>query len=877
MRLLRTLRERLRGARDHDRVAADIAAELQHHEDLLTERFMAEGRSATEARREAQRRIGNRARLQDAGYDVRGGGQLEAFVQDLRYGARRLVAAPAFALVAIVTLALGIGANTAIFSVAAGVLLRPLPYPSADRLAMIWMDNARLKLRQDWHSYPNYLDYKTRNTTFDDMAEFNRRFITLTGEGDPERLVGAHSSANLFEVLGVRPALGRTYSREEDAAGAAVVVLSHRLWQRRFGARSDVVGRKISLNGASFEVIGVMPERFAFPSVDTEMWVPTPAGGSQRTARSSLWLQVIGRRKPGVTIAQAQADLERINADIVREFPQQKGNGVYAEDYRDHIVGQVRPVVLALLGAVGFVLLIACTNVANLLLARSSAREREVALRAALGAGRGRIVRQLLTESLLLACLGGAAGLALGWVGVSALVAASPDNLPRLADIAVDRGVFAFTAGIAVLTGLLFGLFPAIQTAKTEPVHTLKEGGRGATGIGRAMRRALVVIEVALAVVLLVGAGLMIRSLARMQQVDLGFRTDHVLSARLSLSGQRYRDAAARAEFFNRLVEDAAAAPGAQGAAAIGTVFLSATPNSTNVSIEGRPDFKPDEAVEVPFDAITPDYFRVLDVPLREGRFFDRRDSADAPSVVIINETMASMFWHDQSPLGRRIKYGSLSGRAPWLTIVGVVGDTRRTGYEAAVRPDTYLPYAQVPDNNMTLLVRTTGEPTALGASVRELVHQIDPLIPLQMVRPLDDDVSQMMAGRRLNTTLFVMFGAIAALLAAVGIYGVVAGSVELRTRELGVRLALGATGGAILRMVLAEGLWLVILGLVLGLGASLALSGVIAGLLYDVRPTDAATFAGIATFTVVVALIASLIPAVRALRVDPVTALRAE
>ena len=877
MRVFRIFRDRLKATRHHDRVAGEIAEELRHHEDLLTERLIRAGQSSTEARTEARRRVGNRARLQDAGYDVRGGGRLEAFVQDLRYGARRLVAAPAFALIAIVTLALGIGANTAIFSVAAGILLRPLPYPAADRLAMIWMDNSRIQVREDWHSYPNYLDYKTRNATFDNMAAFNRRFMTLTGSGEPERLTGAHSSASLFEVLGIAPMLGRTYSREEDQAGAMVVLLSHRVWQRRFGAQPDIVGRTIMLNGASRQVIGVMPDGFGFPSMDTDLWVPSPASKEMRESRTIVWVQVIGRIKPNVTVAQAQSDLERINADIVSTFPNQKGYGVNVEDYREEIVGDIKPVLLALAGAVGFVLLIACTNVANLLLARAATREREVALRAALGAGHGRIIRQLLTESLLLGVLGGAAGLALGWIAVKALIATAPANLPRLTDIAVDGRVLAFTTAVALVTGLLFGLVPAIQLARTDAVHILKEGGRSATAIGRALRRGLVVVEVALAVVLLVGAGLMIRSLVRMQRLDLGLRTDHVLSARVSLTSERYREDAPAVEFARRLVEHVAALPGVQSTATIGTVFLSATPNSTNFSIEGRPDFKPEERVEVPVDSITPDYFQVLEIPLREGRFFDQRDSAGAPRALIINETMARMFWPGESPIGRRMKYGPLSSRGEWMTIVGVVADTRRTGYEAAVRPETYMPQAQSPDVGLALLVRTASDPMALVPSLRAVLREIDPLIPLESVHLLDTEVAEMTAGRRLNTALFVVFAVIAAILAAVGIYGVIAASVEQRTRELGVRLALGATGGSIVRMVLVEGLWLVAVGLALGIIASLALGGAMARLLYEVRPTDAATLASIAALALVVSVAASLVPALRALRVDPMTALRAE
>jgi putative ABC transport system permease protein len=408
-------------------------------------------------------------------------------------------------------------------------------------------------------------------------------------------------------------------------------------------------------------------------------------------------------------------------------------------------------------------------------------------------------------------------------------------------------------------------------------VQILKEGGRGATGLGRALRRSLVAIEVALAVVLLVGAGLMIRSLVRMQQLDLGLRTDHVLSARVSLSGERYRQDAAAAEFTRRLVERTAALPGAESAATIGTVFISATPNSTNFSIEGRADFKPEERVEVPLDSITPDYFRVLRIPLREGRFFDQRDSAGAPPSVIINETMARMFWPGENPIGRRIKYGQLSSRGPWMTIVGVVADTRRTGYESAVRPETYVPQAQSPDVGLALLVRTSDEPMALVSSLRTVLREIDPLIPLESVHLLNDEVTEMTAGRRLNTTLFAVFAAIAATLAAVGIYGVISTSVAQRTRELGVRVALGATAGSILRMVLVEGLWLVGIGLCLGMVASLALSGAMTRLLYEVRPTDVATLTSIAALTLVVAVLASVVPAIRALRVDPITALRAE
>jgi len=458
---------------------------------------------------------------------------LEAFWHDLRYAARMLRRSPAFTATAVITLALGIGANSAIFSVVSGVLLRPLPYPAPDRLAMVWMDNARISLREDWHSFPDYLDYKQQSTTFEDLAIFNNTARTLTGTGDaePERVLGAHSSANLFDVLGVRPARGRAYSVAEDQAGAnSVVILSHGLWQSRFSGR-DVLGQTLSMNGRAMQIIGVMPEGFAFPTRDTEFWVPTGASEQQRTSRGSLWLQIIGRIKPGVSVAQAQSDLARVNAGLLQQFPGRKGYGVYVAGYADQVVGKVRPAILVLLGAVACVLLIACTNVANLLLARASVRERELTLRAAIGAGRSRLVRQLLTESLLIGVTGGAIGIGLARLGVSALLAIAPRDLPRLDAISMDWRVVAFTVLLSLATSVVFGLIPALQLARTDAGQTMKEGARGSSGLGRSLRRGLVVVEMALAVVLLIGAGLMLRSFDQMRHVDLGFAPERLLTA----------------------------------------------------------------------------------------------------------------------------------------------------------------------------------------------------------------------------------------------------------------------------------------------------------------------------------------------------------
>jgi putative ABC transport system permease protein len=800
-----------------------------------------------------------------------------ALRQDVRHALRMLRRTPGFTLVALVTLALGIGANSAIFSVAQGVLIRPLPYPNADQLAMVWMDNARISLREDWHSYPGYADYRAANTTFADLAIFNGTSRTLTGAGEPERVRGAHGSANLFDVLGVRPLHGRAFSAEEDRPGANnVVVLGHGLWQRRFGGRDDAIGTTVEMSGRPMRVIGVMPPGFAFPERQTEFWVPTGPSEAQRNNRGSLWLQVIGRMKPGVPVERAQADLARVNQDILARFPAQRGYGVYVVGYGEQVVGRVRPAILVLAGAVAFVVLIACANVASLLLARGAVREREVALRAALGAGRGRLLRQLLTESALLGLAGGALGVGLAAFGLRALLAAAPADLPRLDAIAMDWRVLGFTTLLSLVTGLAFGVAPAWQLARVDPGQTLKEGGRSSSHGGRAMRRALVVAEVALAVVLLVGAGLMLRSFDRLQQTDLGFRPDGLLTARVSLYGDRYREPARVADFYRQLFERLSAQPGIAGAAGIGTVFLTATPNSTNFSIEGRPEFPVDERVEVPVDAATPDYFRVMDIPLRRGRFFDERDAAGAAPTVIINETMARRFWRDDDPIGRRIKYGTLASQGPWMTIVGVVADTRRTGYDAQVRPETYLPHAQSPDGGLMLLIRTAGDPAAAAPSLRSIVRDLDPALAVQGVQPLSSILVEMTAQRRLNTILLTVFAVVAALLAAVGIYGLIAYSVAQRTRELGVRIALGASAARVMRLVAGEGLVLAGAGVALGLGAALVLGRSMSTLLYGVSASDPATFAAIALVATLTAVSASIVPALRAVRIDPSRSLSA-
>jgi predicted permease len=681
--------------------------------------------------------------------------------------------------------------------------------------------------------------------------------------------------------------LGRTYEAQEDVAGADdVVVLSHSLWLRRFGGRSDAIDETVMMNERPRRIVGVMPPDFAFPDPTTQFWVPTAPSEDQRTSRGSLWLQAIARLRPAVAPQQAQADLARINAGMQERYPEEKGFGVNVVAYREHMVGAIRPAILVLLGAVGFVLLIACANVANLLLARASARGREMALRAAIGAGRGRLMRQLVTESLTLAVLGGAAGLLLARVGLRALLAMAPHDLPRLQQIAIDGGVLAFTVAITVITGLAFGLAPAFHVARAEVSSALKEGGRSATRSGLRARRALVVGEVAAAVMLLVGAGLLIRSFLSLLDVDLGFRTEGVLTGRVSLDRARYRAEArpdddprpdVSTELFRELLERADALPSVEGAAATTSLFLSATPNSTIFTIEGRPAPEPEDRVEVPVDAVTDNYFRVLEIPLLAGRFFDRRDSPDAPDVVIVNRTMADRFFPGEEAIGRRIRYGDASSQAPWMTIVGVVADTRRTGFDAVVRPETYLPHAQAPARTMQLLIRTDGRSAGVIPELRGILRTLDPAVPLHDPRPIVEVVADMTAQRRLNTTLMTVFAALAVLIAAVGIYGVVAYSVERRTRELGVRAALGAATGDAVRLVLGEGLAMAGVGLLLGLIGAAVLARAITSLLYGVSAADPMAFAISAASAIATTVLACLLPARRAARVDPAAALRAE
>jgi putative ABC transport system permease protein len=800
--------------------------------------------------------------------------------QDLRYSVRMLLKKPSFTAIAVLALAIGIGANTAIFSVVNGILLRPLPYKNFERISMIWMDNPKLGVAEDWHSYPNYVDYKEQNQSFEDMAAFNDRTFNLTGAGDPVRVVGVWTTASLFSVLGVEPALGHVFTEAEEEPGKdLVVVLSNGLWQRRFGGDRGIIGQPINMNGANRTVIGVMPASFSFPEKSTEVWIPLAVTPQRKQARNSISYKAVGRLKPGVTMQQAQADMGAIAKRLDDQFSQ-SGYGVNLVLLRDQETKGVKTALLILLGAVAFVLLIACVNVANLLLARAAIREKEIAIRLALGAGRPRIVRQLLTESVVLGIVGGAVGLLLAVWGLDALIALSPADIPHLDQTGIDIRVLAFTLAVSLLTGLIFGLVPALQASKPDLNDALKEGGRGAGGGVRAIRirNLLVVSEIALSLVLLVGAGLLIRSFMRLQQFELGFNPENLLSMRVQLPGSKYRDAKQVSGFYQQLLERMEAMPGVQSAGGISSIFLTDTPNSTNFTIEGHPVFAGAESIEVPLDAVSSSYFRVMGIPLLEGREFDERDAIGTTPVAIINQTFARRFFPGEDPVGKRYVYGQPSpDNKSWITIVGVVGDMRRTGFDRPVRPETFLPEAQNPDNALTIVARTTGDPASIAGALRNEVWAIDKDQSVYDIKTMRQTLSEMLSQRRFNTLLLGIFAAVALTLAAVGIYGVMSYAVAERTHEIGLRMALGAQTADVLNLIVRQGMLLAMTGLIVGLAASFALTRVMSSLLYGVSATDPLTFIVIPVVLAGVALGACLVPARRAIKVDPMVALRYE
>ena len=815
--------------------------------------------------------------------------------QDIRYGIRMLMKNPGFTAVAVLTLALGIGANTAIFSVVNAVLLRPLPYPEPDQL---------VQLRVDWSGSPSsvigsttFVEVKAQSQSLARIAAYSGGEMTLTGVGSAERVVAGAVTADFFPLLGIQPALGRNFTREEDTPnGPKAAILGHGLWQSRFGGDADVLGRTITLNEQSYTVVGILPARFQYPE-PFQLWTPLALGETGGTfvkyGEGMMLLKAIARLKPGVTLQQAQAELQTIAQRIQPGGPTatpggnsrprgEGGEGVLTlVGLHEQVVGDVKGALLVLLGAVAFLLLIACANVANLLLARAAARQREMAVRAALGAGRLRVARQLLTESVLLSLAGGGLGLLLAFWGVRALGQWSGASLPSMHGIGIDAWVLAFTLGVSVITGLAFGLAPAVQAWRTDVNAALKEEGRGDTGGHRnRLRHLLVVSEVALALVLLIGAGLLIKSFSRLMEVHPGFRTDGVLTFQVTLTGGK--SSPQKVNFVEQMVERLKALPGVQAAAATDSLPLTDFARIGVAVIEGRPpiDFskvKRGEVTPVSRPTVTRDYFNAMGISVKNGRAFTSQDARPPAGSVIVNEAFEKHFFPGESAVGKRIRLMPGPAETRWQTVVGVVSDVRQSGLAGDVMPQVYSPDLEDVDDAMSFVIRVTGEPAGLISAVRGVVAEVEPNQALHNVMTMEQRLANTMTSRRLNVILLGSFAAVALLLASVGIHGVMSYLVTQRRREIGLRMALGAQSGRVLGMVIRQGIKLTLVGVSLGLAGALALTRFLRSFLYEVATTDVATYISISVLLLGVALLACYLPARRAAKIDPMEALRYE
>ena len=801
--------------------------------------------------------------------------------QDLRYALRLLAKKPGFTLIAFATLALGIGANTAIFSVINSVLLRPLPYKDPAQLVSVW----EVQANQDHSNFSpaEFLDYQTQNQSFSDMAAYRLTNVTLTGAGEPEQLGGLIVSANFFSLLGVEPERGRIFQVDDGRSGAPrVAMLSHRYWQNRFNSDSSLIGKTLTLSGDPVTVVGVMPPNFQDDNyqiwLNPRRMVPDwqfNADIDLTSVRSTGFLRVIARLKPSVTLSQAQADLNTIAARLQQQYPRPTGHAAGLSLLHDAVVGNLRPVLFILLGAVGLVLLVACANVTSLMLARAAGRYREIAIRMALGATRRQILRQLLLESVLLTLLGGAGGLLLAVWGVQLFVASKPADLPRLAAIGVDYKVLLFALLVSLLTGLLFGLAPALSASNPDLNSAFKDASPNTTAGGRfRLRQSLVVAEIALAFVVLIGAGLLIKSFSHLLAVRPGFDPAHLSTLRMGLTDQRYIKATDKARFVKDLNVRLESIPGVLGVGISDDLPISETDSTTRITVEGRPSQTADEQTVVGLHVINANYFAALGTRLLKGRTITERDDRNAPSVFVINQTMARRLWPNEEPVGKRIRYNS---KDPFGEIVGVVEDVKYDGLHSADSPHLYEPYQQNSWPFLTFALRSQLDQSTLIAAVQREVRALDPNLPISNIRTMGEVMDDSLARRRLVLTLFSFFAAVALLLAAIGIYGVLASSVARRTRELGIRMALGAQVGDVLRMIIRQGMVLISIGLGIGLIAAFAMTRVLKSLLFGVSVTDPVTFAAIAALLMLVALMACYIPARRATKVDPLVALRYE
>jgi putative ABC transport system permease protein len=813
---------------------------------------------------------------------------METFFQDLRFGARTLARNAGFAAVAVLTLGLGVGANAAIFSVVNAVLLRPLPWSDPDRTVMIWSRWSGFD--KTWVADGEVNDYRRGASTLTDVAAWADGQVNLTGDGEPERVAAGSVTANLFSTFGVSPIRGRVFTAAEDVEGGPrVVLIGYGLWQRRYAGDPAIVGRSIQIDGEAYQVIGVMPPEFELPTdfqnpTATSLWMPAQWDNAS-TNHGSHGYYAAARLKDRATVAQAQDEMHRIAQAMTQQglYPKQMQFDVVVVPLREEVVGGVRRVIWLLLGAVGFLLLIACANVANLLLARAEARQREIAVRSALGAGRLRVARQLFTESLLLASISAAAGLLMAWVGVRLLAWWNPAGIPRVAGATLDGRVLLFTAVIALGTTLVFGLAPLVRLLRADLTDAMKEGSANSTvnGARQRFRNALVIVELALAVVLLVGAGLMLRTLWSLQHIDLGFNPSGVLTMRISLPEASYRQPEQVVDFYSRLLARVRELPGVTAAGAARALPLGSTIGDFGLVIDGYVP-SPGTQAKGDWQIVSPGYLETMGEQVLRGRTISDADKSDSQLVALVNEEMVRRYWTGRDPIGGRLRIGMRADR-PWVTVIGVVKDVRHNGVAGVVKEKFYVPHAQWhksvgnPIRAMTLVVKTAVAPSTLTSSVRGAIRQLDPNLPVADVRPMTEVVGAALSTPRFTSALLSMFAILALTLSAVGIYGVLSYVVSRRTREIGIRVAIGADRGRVLRMVLASGLGLAMIGVVTGLVAALALTRLLSGLLHGVTPEDPATFAAVAAALVSVALAASLAPAWRATRVDPVVALKSE
>ena len=798
-------------------------------------------------------------------------------LSDVRYGVRLLRQSPVFGAIAVLALALGIGANTAIFSTVQALLLRSLPYQDPDRLVMLWEDASFASFPKNTPAPGNYTEWKKQNSVFTDIAATRGGVANLTADGPPEQIIGRRVTANFFQVLGRAPLIGRTFTEAEDRTNPNLVILSYGLWQRRYAGDPGVVSRSILMNGIQCTILGVMPRDFVFRNRDIDYWAPANFSPADLVNHGSHFLNVVARLKPGVTVEQARQEMNAIAKRLQVQFPDNARVGAVVVPMREELLGKLRLAVLVLMGAAGCVLLIACANLASLLLARAVARRREMAVRSALGAGRARLIRQMVTEGLLLSIAGGVLGLGIARLGMTVLAKIVPSSF-SVADGRLDPALLAFTLGLSLLTGVLFSIVPAVQISRTSLNDALRQGGRGGIGGRRAITRdALVAVEVAAALVLLVGAGLMLQTLARLRAIDIGFRSDHLLTMRTILPSNKYQTAESRLAFFNRVMEGVRALPGVESAAYNSTLpFLSAG-NTQSYDVEGLKPVPGD-----PRDAMLrvgdTEYLKTLGVRLAEGRLPDRRDTTPAAPVIVVNETLAQRYWPHETALGHRI---ALSGRTPvWRTIVGVVKDVHERGYELEMKPGVYIPYQQIPDTwaqPENLIVRAKGDPAALSGAVRRVIASVDPEQPVAAVRTMDEILDRDVEDRTQQMTLLSAFAGLALLLASIGLYGVLSYAVTQRSREIGLRMALGASARSVQAMVVGRGLALTGAGLVAGLGLAAIGTRSMKSMLYGIDALDPATFAGVSALLCLIAVLACWIPARRASRLDPIVVLREE